>query len=141
MSNGPQRRRACANQPPRQAFPILPSLPDIVQADRWLWRYHHRVFARLIGSDGSVTVHHEEYYLSTRMAGRKVALVVDAPTAAFDGLDGVQILKRVSIKHVVRGKMPLERFITLMLEQARSEERLRLALKAQWRRAEWDPTP
>ncbi len=108
-------------------LPTLPSLPDIVQADRWLWRYHHRVFARLIGSDGCVTVHHEEYSISTRMAGRKVALVVDAPTAAFDVLDGVQILKRVSIQQVVRGKMPLERFITLMLEQARSEERLRLA--------------
>jgi transposase InsO family protein len=140
----PHQGRACGNQPPRQAFPMLPTLPplpDIVQADRWLWRYHHRVFARLIGSDGCVTVHHEEYYISARMAGRKVALVVDAPTAAFDVLDGSQVLKRLSIKQVVRGKMPLERFITLMLEQARSEERLRLALKAQWRRGEWDPTP
>jgi hypothetical protein len=67
--------------------------------------------------------------------------VVDAPTATFDVLDGLQMLKRVSIKHVVRGKMSLERFISLMLEQAQSEERLRLALKAQWRRGEWDPTP
>ena len=139
----PHQGQACGNQPPRQAFPMLPTLPplpDIVQADRWLWRYHHRVFARQIGSDGCATVHHEEYYISTRMAGRKVALVVDAPTAAFDVLDGSQVLKRVSIKQVVRGKMPLERFITLMLEQARSEERLRLALKMQWRRGEWDPT-
>ncbi len=135
----PHQGRACGNQPPRQAFPTLPALPPLpeqVQADRWLWRYHRRVFARLIGSDGCVTVHHEEYYLSTRLAGRKVALVVDAPTAAFDVLDGAQILKRVSIKQVARGKMPLERFIPLMLEQARSEERLRLALKAQWRRGE-----
>ena len=122
-------------------LPTLPPLPELVQADRWLWHYHHRVFARLIGSDGCVTVHHQEYYLSTHLAGQKVALVVDAPTAAFDVLAGAVVLKRISIKNVVRGKMPLERFITLMLEQAQSEERLRLALKAQWRRGEWDPTP
>ena len=68
-------------------------------------------------------------------------MTIESHTAAFDVLDGSQVLKRVSIKQVVRGKMPLERFITLMLEQARSEERLRLALKMQWRRGEWDPTP
>lgn len=135
----PHQGQACGNQPPRMAFPTLPTLsplPEQVQADRWLWRCHHRAFARLVGSDGCVTVHHEEYYLSTRLAGRKVALVVDAPTAAFDVFVGPEVLKRLSIKNVVRGKMELSRFIPLMLEQAQSEERLRLALKAQWRRGE-----
>ncbi len=70
-----------------------------------------------------------------------MALVVDAPTASFDVMAGAQMLKRLPIKNVVREEMPLERFIALMLEQARSEERLRLALKAQWRKGEWDPTP
>jgi hypothetical protein len=88
-----------------------------------------------------VAVHHEDYYLSTRLAGQKVALVVDAPTATFDVFSGAKAIKRVSIKNVVRGKMEISRFISLMLEQAQSEERLRLALKAQWRRGEWDPTP
>ncbi|HLZ58104.1 MAG TPA: integrase core domain-containing protein [Ktedonosporobacter sp.] len=58
----PHQGRACANRPPRQAFPQLPSLPPLpetVQADRWLWRYHHRAFVRLVGSDGCVTVHHQ----------------------------------------------------------------------------------
>src|SRR5258708_16308157 len=48
----PHQGRACGNQPPRQAFPTLPTLPplpDMVQADRWLWRYHHPFFPRLIG--------------------------------------------------------------------------------------------
>jgi transposase InsO family protein len=50
----PHQGRACGNQPPRRAFPTLPTLPplpEVVQADRWLWRYHHRIFARLIGAD------------------------------------------------------------------------------------------
>jgi len=140
----PHQGRACGNQPPRMAFPMLPELPPLprtVQADRWLWRYHHQAFARPIGSDGCVTVHHETYYISNQMRGQHVALVVDAPTASFDVIDGVRILKRLPIKNVTRDELPLERFITLMLEQARSEERLRLAFKAQWRRGEWDPTP
>ncbi len=66
--------------------------------------------------------------------------MVDAPTAAFDVLDGTQVIKRLPIKNVIRAQMPLEQFISVMLEQARSEERLRLALKRQWRRGEWDPT-
>ena len=140
----PHQGRACGNQPPRTAFPTLPTLaplPERVQADRWLWRYHHRVVARLVGSDGCVKVHHEEYSLSTHLTGQHVALVVDAPTASFDVFTGPEIFKRVSIKNVVRGTMALEPFISLMLDQAQSEERLRLSLKAQWRRGEWDPTP
>lgn len=31
--------------------------------------YHHRAFARLVGSDGCVTVRREPYYLSTQMSG------------------------------------------------------------------------
>ncbi len=74
------------------------------------------------------------------MSGQLVALVVDAPSASFDVMTGAQVLKRLPIKNVVRDEMPLERFVALMLEQARSEERVRLALKAQWRKGEWDPT-
>jgi hypothetical protein len=103
--------------------------------------YHHRIFARLIGSDGCVTLNHETYYISTKREGQKVALVVDAPTASVDVVFGSQTLKRLPIKNMVRDELPLEQYIALMLEQARSEERLRLALKAQWWRGEWDKIP
>jgi hypothetical protein len=93
-----------------------------------------------LARNGCVTVHHETYYLSTQMAGQLVALVVDAPSASFDVMVGEQLLKRLPIKGVVREEMLLERFISLMLEQARSEERLRQALKTRWQRHPWDPT-
>lgn len=54
-------------------------------------------------------------FLSTHLAGRKVALMLDAPTATFDVLDGTQVIKRLPIKQVIRGQMPLEQFITVML--------------------------
>jgi hypothetical protein len=60
----PHQGRACGNRPPRQAFPDLPSLPPLpetVQAGRWLTRYHHRVFARLVHADGCVSVNRDSY--------------------------------------------------------------------------------
>jgi hypothetical protein len=141
----PHQGRACGNRPPRQVFetlPKLPVLPKTVQADCWLTRYHHRVFARLVGSDGCVLVNRETYYLSTQLAGQKVALVVDAPSASLDVMVRATIGKRLPIKGVLRGEMPLEQFITLILEQAQSEEQQRLARKARfWQRSLWDPTP
>lgn len=141
----PHQGRSCGNQPPRQVFemlPTLPGLPQTVQADRWLERYHHRIFARLVNSDGCVLVNRETYYVSTQLAGQKVALVVDAPGASFDVMVRATVSKRLPIKGVIRGDMPLEQFITLMLEQAQSEEQRRLARKARfWQRSLWDPTP
>ena len=127
----PHQGRACGNRPPRQVFETLPTLPALPQpVDGSLApRYHHRIFARLVMADGCVSVNREPYYLSTAMAGQKVALVVDEPSASFDVLVKATVLKWVPIKGVVRGEMPLERFITLMVEQARSEETLRLAAK------------
>lgn len=130
---------------PRQKFhdlPTLPPLPETVQADRWLTTYHHRVFARLVGSDGCVGINRQDYSVSAAMTGQKIALVVDAPSASFDVRVGAGVLKRLPIKGVVRGDMPLATFIERMLEQAESEERQRLAAKARWtQRSLWDPTP
>lgn len=141
----PHQGRSCGNGPPRQRFetlPTLPALPQTVQADRWLTRSHHRVFARQMGSDGCVAVHRPDDSISTARAGQKMSLVVDAPSASFDVLVGTSVLKRLPIKGVIRGEMPLERFIDQMWEQAPSEEERRLAAKARWtQRRLWDPTP
>jgi len=141
----PHQGRSCGNRPPRQVFEILPTLPvlpQMVQADTWLKRVHHRVFARLVNADGCVSVNRETYYLSTALAGQKIALVVDAPSASFDVQVGTAPQKRLAIKGVLRGEMTLDRFSMVMIEQARSEETLRLALKARWtQRGLWDPTP
>jgi hypothetical protein len=139
----PHQGRACQNRPPRQVFPDLPVLsprPVQVQVDRWLERYHQRVFARIVGRDGAVKIHHEDYSLGTAFAGRHVALRLDAPSATFSVIEP-SVPKTFPIKNVVRGTMSLESFIALSLEQAQSEERLRLALKKQWRKGEWDATP
>ncbi len=68
--------------------------------------------ALLIGSDSWVMGDQETSCISIHLRGRPVALVVDALTASWKGLDGAQETKQLSIKRVVRA------------------ERLRLALKA-----------
>jgi hypothetical protein len=126
----PHQGRACGNRPPRQAFPTLPSLPalpEAVQADRWLWSLHQRVFARTVGADGCVAVNHETYYLSKSLKGRRVALVLDAVEGAFAVSAGVDFLQWLPLKGIVRGDLGLEEFLALMVEEARSQERRRLA--------------
>jgi transposase InsO family protein len=119
--------------------------PHQPQKNAYVERYHRsykeECLHAWLARNGCVTVHHETYYLSTQLVGQLVALVVDAPSASFDVMVGEQLLKRLPIKGVVREELPLERFMSLMLEQARSEERLRQALKARWQRHPWDPTP
>lgn len=68
--------------------------------------------------------------------------MVDAPSVSFEVLVGTAVRKRLPIKSVLRGEMPLDQFSALSIEQARSEEVLRLAVRAQWtQRGLWDSTP
>jgi hypothetical protein len=126
----PHQGRACGNRPPRQAFPTLPTLPalpEAVQADRWLWSLHQRVFARTVGADECVAVNHETYYLSKSLKARRVALVLDAAEGAFIVSAASEPQRWLPIKGLVRGDLGLEEFLTLMVEEARSQERRRLA--------------
>lgn len=139
----PHQGRACRNRPPRVVFPELPTLPALpttVQADAWLYRIHEKVIQRVVGSDGAVQVNHEEYFLGKAFAGRIVALQVDAARGTLNLVEPMGE-KAFPIKHLVRGSLSLEGFIAQSLEQALSEERMRLALKAQFRKGERDPTP
>lgn len=139
----PHQGRACRNRPPRVAFPELsplPALPRMVQADTWLYQIHGTVIKRGVGSDGGVQINHEDYYLGKAFAGRAVALQVDAVGGTLNLVEPMA-QRAFPIKHLMRGRLALEDFIALSVEQALSEERVRLALKAQFRKGEWDPTP
>jgi transposase InsO family protein len=50
---------ACGNRPPYEAFPVLPTLPQLpeqVDPDAWLNQYHRRVFRRRVGANGLMSV-------------------------------------------------------------------------------------
>jgi hypothetical protein len=91
-------------------LPALPALPVSVQADRWLFSLHHRVFARAVGADGCVAVNHETEYLSTTLKGHQVALSVDAAEGSLSVSDGAATLQVLPIKGLVRGNLALDEF-------------------------------
>lgn len=122
----PHQGRGLGNQPPRVAFPTLPTrppLPALVDPDRWLASIHGQAFARTVQPNGSVVINHRSYYVKQSLAGRKVVLVVNAQDARFEVLLGREVIKSVAIKGLVGQPLPLEAYAERMLEEARSEYR------------------
>jgi hypothetical protein len=72
-----------------------------------------------------VTLDHEPYYISQALARQQVVLFVNAAERAFDVWLGSEGLKRIPIKGLQGAEMPLDQYITLMQEEARSQERRR----------------
>ena len=122
MTSALDLRRGLGNQPPRVAFPTLPTrppLPEIVDPDRWLVSIHGQAFARTVQPNGSVVVDHRRYYVPKGLAGRKVVLVVNAPESRFDVLLGREVVKSVAIKGVMSQPISFEDYAVRMLEEAR----------------------
>jgi integrase-like protein len=122
----PHQGRACNNVPPTVAFPTLPKLipvPAMVNPDHWLERLHRRAYARKVGRDGQVVVNHETYYVPHSYAQEQVVLFVNAPERTFDIWHGPELLKRVTIRGLYGEAMPFERYVAVMMQEARSEER------------------
>lgn len=122
----PHQGTACGNRPPHTAFPNLPALPPVperVNPDRWLETIHGRAFARKIGTQGSVDVDDEHYYISQALAGRQVVLFVNAPEKVFGVWQNAQVIKSVPIKGLAGREMMWEEYVAFIKQQARSEER------------------
>lgn len=122
----PHQGRSCRNQPPAVAFPTLPTLPalpDTVDPDRWFQRLDGQAFARRIRSDGCVEVDLESYSIKQAFAGKQVVLFVNAAQKCFDVWDDQQRIKQVPLKGLHGDPMPFERYVTLITQEARSEQR------------------
>jgi hypothetical protein len=123
----PHQGRSCRNQPPRVAFPTLPTLPplpDQVQPNSWLRSFHHKLFPRLVGTDGCVTVDLHSYYISPQMAGQFVALQVDADLACFHVWQATTLVKQLPIKGLFpEAMLPFESYVQIMTKEALALER------------------
>ncbi len=76
--------------------------------------------------DGRIQVDGTSYYIKADLAGHHIMLRLNAATRCFDVFRGQQFVKSVPIKGLRGESMPLEAYIDLMRERARSEERQRL---------------
>jgi len=82
----PNQARSCGNQPPRSAFPhlpALPSVPNLVDPDRWLETVDGTLYTRRVNASGSVQVDKFKYYIGRVYRGRSVVLQVDAANKQF----------------------------------------------------------
>jgi hypothetical protein len=101
----------------------LPPLPDQVDPDHWLQSIHGQAFPRRIGSDGCVDVDEEPYYIKQALAGHHVVLLVNAPEKRFEVYHQDILIKHVPIKGLHGEALPFERYVTLIKQEARSEQR------------------
>ncbi len=121
------------------ALPRLPPLPTTVQPDRWLQQFHQQAFVRTVGSDGCVMVDLHTYYVSQRLAGQRVALVVDAPERCFAVWQATTPISRLAIKGLLEAdEMPFEPYVQIMQHEARSQvQRYTFQRRAVYQRSLW----
>lgn len=122
----PHQGRACQNQPPRVAFPVLPELPRLpehVDPDHWLQAVDGQCSARRVGRDGLIRLDSHQYYVSTRLAGQMVSLRIDAATRELVVEYQGQMVKRLRIAGTGSGVMPYTEYVARMQIEARSDAR------------------
>jgi len=122
----PNQALACGNQPPRMAFadlPSLPHVPDVVDPDAWLPHVDGQHFMRKIRQNGSIVLDDVSYYVKQALAGQYIDVSLDASQQELVIWHQHQPIKRLAIKGLHKTRMPFEEFVTLMAQQARSEQR------------------
>jgi len=133
----PNQALSCGNQPPRTAFPSFPSLPplpQLVDPDHWLHALDGLHLERKVNRHGQVSVDLKLYYVSARLAGQRVVLHLDAMHRCLHVLQEGLPLKSVPLKGLVGQLLTYEQFLTLMLQQARAQQRLRSLQERRFRR-------
>jgi len=124
----PNQALSCGNQPPRSAFPTLPALrplPQIVDPDSWVDALHGWHVERKVDAHGMVKIDLKRYYISSKLAGQRLTLQLDATTHCLHVFQGTQRLKSVPIKGLVGHLLTFEQFFAHMRAQAKAEHRLR----------------
>ena len=122
----PNQALSCGNQPARVAFAQLPSLPPVptlVDPDAWLHHVDGQHFIRKIRANGTILLDDVSYDVKQALAGEYIDVSIDARQQELVIWHQHQLIKRLAIKGLQKTRMPFEQFVTLMAQQARSEQR------------------
>jgi hypothetical protein len=128
MMSAPIKEPVAAITPPRQAHPVLPTLPALpeqVDPDAWVQGIDGCTYARRVKANGSVRVDGRGSSVKKALAGHLVTLRVNAEQRCFEVIQQEHVIKRLALKGLQGHVMPLEKYVALMEERARSEERQR----------------
>lgn len=122
----PNQALSCGNQPPRRAFPnlpTLPSLPDTVDPDRWLDDYDGQLFKRRVAANGTVRLDKHRYYIRRELRGRYVLLQIDAPNHQLQVLLNNEVIKTIPLKGLYQQPLPWPDYLRLIRAEAVSQWR------------------
>jgi hypothetical protein len=125
----PNQARSCGNRPPRLAFPNLPALPSVpamIDPDRWLETVDGALFTRRVNAAGSVQVDKHKYYIGRAYRGRSVVLQVDAANRQFNVELANKPLKTIPLKGLEDRLMSFDEYLEFICKQAVSAWRLYL---------------
>ena len=139
----PNQAITCGNRPPRVAFPELPLRPAVplwVDPDAWVLAVHGEHYARKVGPDGCVKLGDQRYYILKELAGKHVALEVDAPARELMVWHRKEAVKRLALKGLGRTLLAFDDFVDQLAAEARTEwRRTQAALRAR-RQHRWSDT-
>jgi hypothetical protein len=122
----PNQARSCGNRPPRAAYPDVPARPPApaeVDPDAWLRLVEGRRYPRTVRPCGDLVVEHARYYVGQRLAGQRVAVAVAAGEGALVVRHRGAVVKRLPLRGLRRERLPFERYVELMEQEARARAR------------------
>jgi hypothetical protein len=123
----PHQGIACGNQPPRVAFPDLPSLPpvpNIIHPDAWLNREHGQHLVRRVNRQGFVKVDLYPYSISSKLAGRSVTLSIHAKEQSLQVVYPQEYRRLLPLKGLQQRALPYQEYLELMQREASTQQRL-----------------
>ena len=117
----PHQGIACGNQPPRVAFPDLPSLPpvpNIINPDAWLNREHGQHLVRRVNRQGFVKVDLYPYSISSKLAGQSVTLSIHAKEQSLQVVYPQEYRRLLPLKGLQQRALPYQEYLELMQREA-----------------------
>ncbi len=113
----PHQGISCGNQPPRVAFPTLPSLPpvpDLINPDAWLSRVKGQHLVRRVNRQGFVKVDFYPYYISSRLAGQSVTLSLQDKEQELQVVYPQEYRRSLPLKGLHQRTLPYQEYLALM---------------------------
>jgi len=113
----PNQAVTCNNQPPRVKFPetpLLPSVPQTIDPDRWILELEGKTYKRRLDSSGRFHLGNQTYYVSKKLRGRSVVVWVNGGQHELEILVGGQPVKKLPIKGLKKKEMKFTEFLETM---------------------------
>jgi len=106
-------------------LPPLPSLPTLVNPNRWLLAEHGHLYRRRVNANGSIQVDRHSSYMGQAFAGTSALAQLNTPQACLHVFRDGRPLREFSLKGLYPDLMPLTDYLDYLKGEAPSIEQYR----------------